>query len=104
MLHRNEPSEHSARVLQFVRPGRAWRNSRPPPRPVEDLGKFQQSDEADDYRHRQKTNLAAFVVCTLLVIGGVWLAIKIAELRRDQDCVLAGRRKCAQLSIDSWAR
>jgi hypothetical protein len=102
MLHRNDSSDHSARVLQFVRRGGAWPGARPPPRSVEELGKYQQADD-DDYRHRQKTNLAAFVVCALLVIGGVWLAIKIAELRRDQDCVLAGRRNCAQLSIGNSA-
>lgn len=102
MPHRNDSSDHSARVLQFVRPGQAWREPRPSPHPIEDLAKFQNGDgEIDDYRHRQRTNLAAFTVCILLVIIGVWLAVKIAELRRDQDCVLAGRRNCAQISIDS---
>lgn len=46
-----------------------------------------------------KVNAAAFGFCVLLVVVGVWLAIKIAEMRRDQDCVLSGRRNCAQLSI-----
>jgi hypothetical protein len=57
------------------------------------------SDEADDYRHRQWTNAAAFLICALLIVGGVWIAQKIAELRRDQDCVLAGRRNCSPIVI-----
>jgi hypothetical protein len=44
-------------------------------------------------------NAAAFGFCVLLVTIGIWLAIKIAELRRDQDCILSGRRNCAQISI-----
>ena len=49
-------------------------------------------------------NAAAFGFCALLIVAGVWLAIKIAELRRDQDCVLSGRRNCAQISIINSAR
>lgn len=97
----------AGRVLPFVRPGGAWpgAQTRAQPRPVEDLGKFEQiSAESDDYRHRQITNLAALVVCVLLIVGGIWLANKIAELRRDQDCVLAGRRNCAQISVSGSAR
>jgi hypothetical protein len=104
--------EESGRVLRFERPGSSpmrWRRhpvglpyARTGHPPVEDLGKYEQvAGEADDYRHRQFTNLAAFVTCALLVVIGVWLAIKIAELRRDQDCVLAGRRNCAQLQINN---
>jgi hypothetical protein len=73
--------------------------------PVEGIGKYERpGPDHDDYRHRMTVNAFAFVVLLLLVVAGVWLAIKIAELRRDQDCVLAGRRNCAQISITGNAR
>jgi hypothetical protein len=104
--------QETGRVLRFERPGSSplrWRRhpagvpfAGPAHPPVQDLSKYEQvAGEADDYRHRQLTNLAAFITCSLLVVVGVWLAIKIAELRRDQDCVLAGRRNCAQLQINN---
>ena len=30
---------------------------------------------------------------------GIWLAMSIADLRKTQDCVLMGRRDCAQISV-----
>lgn len=102
--------ENTGRVLRFEPRNRPpWRVSgrltaAPPPwadhSPVNDVAKYEApGGEPDDYRHRQITNAAALLICTLLAVTGVWLAIKIAELRRDQDCVLAGRRNCAQISI-----
>jgi hypothetical protein len=68
--------------------------------PVDGIGKYERPEpDYDDYRHRMTVNAAAFVFLILLVIVGTWLAIKIAELRRDQDCILSGRRNCAQISI-----
>jgi hypothetical protein len=68
--------------------------------PVEDIGKYERSPaEPDDYRHRMLVNVLGLGFCILLAAAGIWLATKIAELRRDQDCVLAGRRNCAQISI-----
>lgn len=73
-----------------------------PPRalssPVEDVGLYERrSTERDDYAHRMLVNAAALVVSALLVASGVWIAVKMAELRKDQDCVLSGRRNCAQV-------
>lgn len=67
---------------------------------MEDIGKYERrAGEPDDYRHRMLVNVLGFVFSLLLIATGIWLATKIAELRRDQDCVLAGRRNCAQISI-----
>lgn len=102
--------EHTAQVLRFERPGSAS-----PPRlshiandradtaansPVDDVARYERPpNEPDDYRHRQIVNAAGFAVCILLVVVGVWLADRIAEMRRDQDCFLSGRRNCAEISI-----
>jgi hypothetical protein len=91
-MSRNEPDR---RILPF-RP----RNSlvaRPVPRPspVEDLKKYERgADEPDDYRHRMFMNALAFVVTILLVVAGIWIADVMAQMRKNQDCVLMGRPGC----------
>ena len=52
----------------------------------------------DDYRHRMTTNVAAILFTALLTCIGIWLAVKLADLRKAQDCVLMGRRDCAHIS------
>ncbi len=69
------------------------------PAPVEDLGKYAGSDEEDDYPHRMKTNAAALVFVVVLVICGYWLADTLAEMRRNQDCVLSGRPGCTKVTV-----
>jgi hypothetical protein len=100
--------EETGRILRFERPGpprSRYRHPvgipdcRPTP-PLEDMGRYEGSPEQpDDFRHRQLMNAAALVICVLLIITGVWIANKMAELRRDPDCVLAGRRNCAEITI-----
>ena len=86
------------RVLPFLRKGRA----RPPMPmrdngPVEDLVKYAQGAEPDDYRQRMINNGLALVAILILSGIGVWLATTIAEIRKNQDCVLSGRRNCAPI-------
>src|SRR5688500_6831397 len=101
--HGHQPKD-TARVLPFARRGaaRSHSSSTPPPggSPIDDVAKYERAEgEGDDYRHRQITNLAAFLVCTLLVLAGVWIADRMATTQRDQECVLAGCRNCAQIGI-----
>ena len=102
------PPDDKGRVLSFrprglislPSPPQTWQGTSSSRSPVEDVGKYERAGpEQDDYRHRMMVNLAALAVCGLLIVVGVWIANTIAELRRDQDCVLAGRRNCAQISI-----
>jgi hypothetical protein len=67
----------------------------------EDLAKFERGEGDDDYRHRMLMNLAAFVVTIVLATAGAWLAITLAEVRKNQDCVLSGRRNCAPIDVQS---
>ncbi|WP_299811731.1 hypothetical protein [Tardiphaga sp.] len=70
------------------------------PRPAEDLSRYERPrDEADDFRHRMTANVAAFGLTAILIGIGIWLAISIADLRKTQDCVLMGRRDCAQITV-----
>ena len=70
-----------------------------PPSPVEDVGKYAVSEEPDNYRQRMINNGLALAFCIVLVAIGVWLATTIAEMRRNQDCVLSGRRNCANVIV-----
>ena len=91
------------RVLKF----RPRTSAQPPGRPqpenarheAGDLSRFERArEEPDDFRHRMLANLAAFAFTVALTAIGIWLALSIADLRKNQDCVLMGRRDCANIS------
>jgi hypothetical protein len=64
-----------------------------------DLSRFEHApEEPDEFRHRMLANLAALAFTIALTAIGIWLAMSIADLRKNQDCVLMGRRDCAQIS------
>jgi hypothetical protein len=67
--------------------------------PVGDLQKFEKSHEDDDYRHRMTTNVAAVAFTLLLIFTALWIADTLANMRKNQDCVLLGRRGCT--SVDA---
>jgi hypothetical protein len=98
------PTEDEDRIVHFrprsaSRGGWPWstlRDQRSDP-PSDDLTKFEQSEPEDDYRHRMIINVIGLAVTILLVIAGIWMADKIAEMRKNQDCVLAGRRNCTPI-------
>jgi hypothetical protein len=95
-------SDDDHRVVKFrprtsaQLPGRAQQEKR---HEANDLSRFERRpEEPDDFRHRMLANLAAFAFTVALTAIGIWLAMSIAELRKTQDCVLMGRRDCAQIS------
>lgn len=74
--------------------------------PVSDLTKFERTQEQDDYRHRMIVNAVALVFTILLAAAGIWLAESMAALRKNQDCVLMGRRGCSPIELpaaDRWS-
>ena len=96
-------SDDEHRVLKFRPrtsahpPGRAAQQDTK--REAHDLSRYEQArQEPDDFRRRMLANLAAFAFTVALTAIGIWLAMSIAELRKNQDCVLMGRRDCAQIS------
>jgi hypothetical protein len=103
-------SDDEHRVLQFrprasSHPPAQWQELRKqaakktaPPEPY-DLSRYEQDrEEPDDFRHRMLANIAGFAFIVALTAIGIWLVVSIADLRRTQDCVLMGRRDCAQIS------
>jgi len=91
--------DERGRVLPF-------RRARPhvppgePDHPVEGVEKYAQG-EPDDYRQRMINNGLGLLACVLLVVAGVWIANTMAEIRRNQDCVLSGRRDCTPIPAPS---
>lgn len=98
-------------VLPFRRPGHLPL-SVPPPQPVDapgerpdddlpdDFGQYEQDqDEIVDYRQRTLMNVIALAVLAFLVSTGVWLADTIADMERDQDCMMQGRVNCVAIEL-----
>jgi hypothetical protein len=100
--------EHRVVPFRPRRPGMhagAWRwptrTPQPPAPPVEGLAKYEGGEDEDDYRHRMIVNLAALAFTVVLAIAGVWLVVQLTELRKNQDCVLSGRRNCAPIEVNA---
>jgi hypothetical protein len=94
------PSEPKGHVLPFRPRGALFARPTLRSSPVEDLGKFERAEDApDDYRHRMTMNGLALLVTVLLVIAGIWIADTMATMRKNQDCVLTGRRGCTPVDV-----
>jgi hypothetical protein len=90
-----------ARVLRF-RPRPAARR-RGAPDPADDLDAdndlARYEEDLGDDRRRMLMNAIAIAVLILLIVFGVWIADTIAEMEKDQDCVLQGRANCAPIEV-----
>jgi hypothetical protein len=103
------PPEDRGRVVPFRQRGiPRWRwpvrLSGPGGVPVRDLGKYERGDAVDDYRHRMTMNLLGLMVTILLIVAGIWIVDKIAEMRKNQDCYLSGRRNCTPIEAPPMQR
>jgi hypothetical protein len=67
----------------------------------DDLAAYEQDrdDEPVNYTQRMLMNVIAIAVVCLLIGVGVWLADTIANMEREQDCVLQGRQNCAPIEV-----
>jgi len=95
----DKSSQDDGRVVNFRRGQAAARPHPPDPTPVEDLAKYQDRESPDDYRNRMMVNVAAFLFVAGLIGAGIWLADTMARMRKDQDCVLSGRRGCSPVEV-----
>ena len=102
--NRTSSSDSEPRVVRFPGGRAAARKPATAPSPVNDLAKFERGQGTDDYRHRMTVNIAAFVVVLALIGVGLWLATTMAQMRKNQDCVLSGRRGCTPVEVtkDRW--
>jgi hypothetical protein len=92
MAHRSMTDRDNTVVdIRSSRRFRQAEQSRPAPA---DIDEFANQDQPDDFRHRMVTNAAAFAFVAVLVLSGLWLADSLALMRKNQDCVLSGKRGC----------
>ena len=63
------------------------------------MGDAPQDDEEETPRERLITNLVLLGLAVLLIGGGIWLANAIFNMRRVQDCAMAGRRNCERIEV-----
>jgi hypothetical protein len=67
---------------------------------IPDLERFERpANEPDDYRHRMIMNGLGLVVIIFLIASGLWIADVMAEMRKNQDCVLSGRSGCTPVDV-----
>jgi len=93
-------SEPEGRILPFRQRGSLFARNVPQPPPVPDLKKYESPPEPpDEYRHRMIMNGLGFAVTVGLIVTGLWIAEVMAHMRKDQDCVLIGRRDCAPIDL-----
>lgn len=109
MANQPPPSQDQGQVIRFRPRGTPpWRvpltRAGRADAPVADLSKYESAKGEDDYRHRMTMNALALAVTTVLVVIGTWLAISIADMRKNQDCYLQGGRNCNQLAIPQTDR
>ncbi|MEW6452794.1 MAG: hypothetical protein AB1490_19240 [Pseudomonadota bacterium] len=99
------PSEPKGQILKFRPRGSLFARPMPSP-PVDDLKKYETApdSEPDDYRHRMIMNGLGLLVTVFLVVVGVWIADVMAKMRKDQDCVLSGRRNCVTIDATTPPR
>ena len=105
IMTNDEPSasDNERRVVNFRR-GRTGARAPATPPPVEDLAKYERGEAPDDYRHRMIVNALALLFVIALIGAGYWLADTMARMRKNQDCVLSGRRGCTPVEVnrDRW--
>jgi len=110
MPERSKPANDDGRVVRFRPRGVAPHRWRWPlsgaggDGPVDDLARFERTEGDDDYRHRMTMNALGLLVTVLLVAAGIWIVSTIAEMRKNQDCYLSGRRNCTPIVVPPMQR
>jgi len=92
-MQRSAITRNDRRVLRY----RPRTSDRPPGRLPSAGTEHHPTPPPDDYHHRMRVNVAAFVFAAVLTAIGIWLASSIADMQAAQDCVLMGRRNCAAI-------
>lgn len=100
----SEQDRSERRILPFRRRGALLTRNVPPP-PVPDLEKYERvPEEPGEYRHRMLMNGLGLAITVALIVAGIWMADVMAQMRKNQDCVLAGHKNCAHLDVPARAR
>ncbi len=105
MATEDNTPDTSNRVVAFRARDDRPAEAPPPEQSVPDLRQYgDEAESAEDYRHRMTTNVAALAFLGLLVAAGIWMVNVLADMRNAQDCVISGRRNCAQVQVPAQER
>jgi hypothetical protein len=106
VVNSSTPSDGDGRVVRFRPRQDGPAPARPtPPGAEDDLAAFSRTPEdPGEYRHRMAVNAAALLFVVVLIGIALWLAQAIGDMRRNQDCVLSGRRGCTPVEYDPIPR
>jgi hypothetical protein len=61
-------------------------------------------DEPESERERMIVNVIIAAFFIVVVGGGVWLANAMVTVRKGEECVLSGRKNCADISVPARER
>jgi hypothetical protein len=62
----------------------------------------EQPADGDEYRSLSTEAIAIiFALVALACVGGYFFLMKLIDISRQEDCLLAGRRNCAQITVPS---
>ena len=61
-------------------------------------------DEPESERERMTVNIVIAAFFIVLVGAGVWLANAMVNVRKGEDCVLSGRKNCADIQVPARER
>jgi hypothetical protein len=93
------PSNGDHRVISFRT--RRTVAGKPDSPDKEDLSAYARTPEDPaEYRHRMAVNAAVALLVAGLIGVAIWLADTMADMRRNQDCVLSGRRGCTPVEYE----
>lgn len=94
-----DTEDRDARILRFRHRRSEDLGGTGPDAPVGGLDRYEHDEDADDYRHRMAVNVAALLLVGGLIGGGLWIANTMADMRKNQDCALQGRRNCTPIDV-----
>ncbi len=98
-MSNTQPTGDEHQVLRFPRA------RKPAPTKRDELAPYSGAPESDaDYRHRMLVNGAVLLIVLALIGAALWLADTMATMRRNQDCVLAGRPGCTRVDAEPSRR
>lgn len=60
-----------------------------------------ESEEPEKEEADARASLAGLIVAILLVIGGIYLVLRMQDNAKLQDCIAAGRRNCVPVEVSA---
>lgn len=94
------PSNRDPQVINF-RTRRPGASPGPASPDRDELSAYaRRPEDPSEYRHRMAVNAAVGLFVVALIGIAIWLADTMADMRRNQDCVLSGRRGCTPVEYE----